>query len=270
VVLLVTTIASGGLGDCPPPRLVVGAGGDRPLNSYETREPLMTRTLGLIGSGNIGSAVARLAIAAGMEVVLSNSRGPETLAPLVAELGPEARAASPAEAATAGDLVVATIPFHAHRSLPADALAGRIVLDTMNYDRGRDGEAPAGLDAGTLTTSELVQQHVSGSRVVKVFSTIYAGHLLDLARPAGAPDRSALPVAGDDAAAVQEVVELLDVLGWDSVREGTIADSWRMALGQPVFVSRYMVGSDFTALATDPGTPVPADTIAALLAAATR
>src|SRR5215207_4956984 len=109
----------------------------------------MTKTLGLIGSGMIGSALARLAVAAGLDVVLSNSRGPETLTDLVTELGARARAATPTEAAEAGDLVVATIPLHAHAQLPAAALAGRTVVDTMNYYPQRDGRI-AELDSGEL------------------------------------------------------------------------------------------------------------------------
>src|SRR5216683_2410869 len=93
----------------------------------------MNQTLGLIGSGNIGSALARFAVAAGVNVVLSNSRGPETLAELVAELGEQARAATPTEAARAGDLVVATIPLAAYKQLPVAALAGETVIDTIVY-----------------------------------------------------------------------------------------------------------------------------------------
>src|ERR687895_1966971 len=99
-------------------------------------------TIGLIGAGMIGSTVARLAVAAGYDVVLSNSRGPETLTQLVDELGPHARAATPSEAAEAGDLVVASIPLKAYRSLPTEPLAGKIVIDTNNYYPGRDGQFP--------------------------------------------------------------------------------------------------------------------------------
>ena len=98
-------------------------------------------TWGFIGSGNIGSTVARLAIAAGHDVVLSNSRGPETLADLVGELGPHARAATAQEAASAGDIVVVTIPLKAYRDIPVDALAGKVVIDTMNYYPQRDGRS---------------------------------------------------------------------------------------------------------------------------------
>lgn len=113
-------------------------------------------TLGIIGAGAIGTTLARQAIAAGIDVVLANSRGPETLAATVAELGAQARAATPAEAARAGDWVVVSIPLAAYPQLPAADLAGKVVLDTSNYYATRDGHLPA-LDAGELTTSELVQ-----------------------------------------------------------------------------------------------------------------
>src|SRR5262245_21020729 len=141
-------------------------GGRLPLywNGNRRHDIMTTKTLGLIGSGMIGGALARLAVAAGLDVVLSNSRGPKTLAELVAELGEHARAAVPAEAALAGDLVVATIPLHAYRQLPVAALTGKTVIDTMNYYPDRDGRITE-LDTGTRTSSALVQQHLSGSQV---------------------------------------------------------------------------------------------------------
>lgn len=199
----------------------------------------MTETLGLIGSGNIGGALARLAIAAGLDVVLSNSRGPETLEDLVAELGERTRAATPDEAARAGDMVVATVPLRAYAQLPAAALGGKIVIDTMNYYPDRDNRIPE-LDSGDRTSSELVQEHLAGSRVVKAFNNIDFVRLLTSARPAGAPDRSALPIAGDDPAAKAQVAELLGALGYDAVDVGTLADSWRSEPGTPVYVQPYL------------------------------
>ncbi|WP_328395673.1 NADPH-dependent F420 reductase [Nocardia sp. NBC_00416] len=198
----------------------------------------MVSTLGLIGSGMIGGALARLAVAAGLDVVLSNSRGPETLADLVTELGPNARAATPSEAARAGDLVVATIPLHAYEQLPVDALTGKIVIDTMNYYPQRDDRIPL-LDSNELTSSSMVQGHLAGSRVVKVCNNIDFRRLQTLARPTGAADRSALPLAGDDASARSEVARLLSTLGYDTVDIGTLADSWRSEPGTPVYVQPY-------------------------------
>lgn len=199
----------------------------------------MTKILGLIGSGMIGSAVARLAVAAGLDVVLSNSRGPETLADLVAELGEHARADTPEEAARAGDIVVATVPLKAHERLPVAALAGKTVIDTMNYYPDRDGRLAA-LDSGELASSALVQRQLAGARVVKAFNNIDFHRLATSARPAGAPDRSALPIAGDDPAAKAEVARLLDTLGYDAVDIGTLADSRRSEPGTPVYVDPYL------------------------------
>ena len=142
--------------------------------------------------------MARLSVAAGHQVVLSNSRGPDTLAGLAAELGPQARAATPAEAAAAGDLVVVSIPLRAYPSLPAGPLAGTVVIDTCNYYPQRDGQI-AELDSGSVTSSELIQRHLPDAAVVKAFNNIFFKHLESLSRAAGAPDRTALPVAGDDA-----------------------------------------------------------------------
>ncbi|ALO97200.1 oxidoreductase [Streptomyces hygroscopicus subsp. limoneus] len=198
----------------------------------------MTKTLGLIGTGMIGSALARLAVNAGLNVVLSNSRGPETLTDLVAELGDQARAATPAEAAQAGDLVVATIPLRAYPQLPVAALAGKTVIDTLNYYPERDGHI-AELDTNELTSSELVQRHLTDSHVVKAFNNIDFGRLTNSARPAGAADRSALPVAGDDEAAKRQVTQLLDCLGYDAVDIGSLADSWRSGPNTPLYGRPY-------------------------------
>lgn len=236
----------------------------------------MTKTLGLIGSGNIGSALARLAVAAGLDVVLSNSRGPETLTDLVAELGEQARAATPAEAAQAGDIVVATVPLKAYDQLPAAALAGKTVIDTMNYYPERDGSI-AGLD--TLTSSALVQRQLADSHVVKAFNNIDFRRLYTSARPAGAPDRSALPIAGDDDAAKAQVAQLLDTLGYDAVDIGTLADSWRSQPDTPVYVQPYLAARPTEQMSQEeayrwfletPGVPVPANRVAELTDAAAR
>jgi len=143
--------------------------------------------VGFIGSGHIGSTVAALAVDAGHNVVLSNSRGPETLAGLVAELGPLARAATSEEAAVAGDIVVIAIPVKAYFGLPAAALAGKIVLDTGNYYPERDGQISE-LDSGSLTSSELLARQLPGASVVKVFNNIFFKHLQSLCRSGGGAD----------------------------------------------------------------------------------
>jgi predicted dinucleotide-binding enzyme len=218
-------------------------------------------TIGLIGSGNIGSTVARLAVAAGHDVVLSNSRGPETLRDLVSELGPRARAATPTEAAAAGDVVVVTVPLRAHRDVPVEPLAGKVVIDTNNYYPERDGVFDE-LEDGSSTTGELLQKHLPQARVVKGFNNIWFGHLGSLAQRAGSPDRSALPIAGDDEAAKQAVTELIDSLGFDTVDAGPLAENWRTQRDTPVYVTPY------GAFGSVPGTPASAQTVREALAAA--
>lgn len=228
-------------------------------------------TLGIIGSGNIGGTVARLAVAAGLDVVVSNSRGPDTLGGLVEELGERARAGTTDDAARDGEIVVVSVPLHAYRQLPVEPLVGKTVLETLNYYPSRDGRI-ADLDAGTVTVGELIQRHLAGAHVVRAFSNIYFAHLHDLARPAGAPDRSALPIAGDDAAARERAARLLDTLGWDAVDAGPLAESWRFDLGTPAAGTPYMAdpSAGVAGLATDPGTRAPAGKVRAALAAATR
>jgi predicted dinucleotide-binding enzyme len=220
-------------------------------------------TLGTIGSGMIGGTVARLAAAAGHDVVLSNSRGPGTLAAFAAELGPRARAATAEEAATAGDLILVSIPVRAYTALPAEALAGKIVLDTGNYYPERDGQI-ASLDARELIDSEYLARQLPGAHVVKVFNNIFHKHLLNLARPSGAPDRSALPIAGDDPAAKAAVAGFLDSIGYNTVDAGPLADGWRQTSGTPAYGPPY---GDF---ANEKGTPANETAIRAALAAATR
>lgn len=194
-------------------------------------------TLGLIGAGHIGSQVARLAIKNGYDVVISNSRGPETLADLVKELGPKARAVTPLEAAKAGDIVVVTIPLRNIASVPVEPLAGKIVIDTNNYYPQRDGHIKA-LDDETTTTAELLQAHLPNSKVVKAFNHIYAAELTTHGQPAGSANRRALVIAGDDAAAKQTVTKMLDAFGFDTVDAGPLAEGWRIQRDTPGYGPR--------------------------------
>jgi predicted dinucleotide-binding enzyme len=189
-------------------------------------------TIGLIGSGHIGGTLARLAVENGYDVVVSNSRGPETLTDLVAELGDRARAGTAQEAAEAGDVVVVTIPLAAYRTVPVEPLAGKVVIDTTNYYWQRDGHI-AELDAGTTTSSRLIQEHLPRSLVVKAFNHITAADLGSRSTPAGTPGRRALVVASDHDDAKARVGTLLDELGFDAVDAGTLADSWRIEPGTP-------------------------------------
>ena len=194
-------------------------------------------TIGLIGAGHIGSQIARLAVKSGYDVVLSNSRGPETLAPLVAELGSHARAATAAEAASAGDIVVVTIPLRAIDTVPIAPLKGKVVIDTNNYYPQRDGRI-ADLDNESTTTSELLQRHLPESKVVKAFNHIYARELTTDGQPAGTAGRRALVIAGDDTAAKARVAKLIDDFGFDVVDAGPLSEGWRIQRDTPGYGPR--------------------------------
>ncbi|GMA27435.1 NADPH-dependent F420 reductase [Arenivirga flava] len=194
-------------------------------------------TFGIIGAGNIGSQVARAVIAQGHEVVIANSRGPETLAELVADLGPQARAATAQEAAEVAEVAVVTVPLHAVERIPAAPLAGKIVLDTNNYYWERDGRIPA-LDAGETTTSELVQRHFADAKVVKAFNHIQAAAITAEGQPAGSADRRALVAASDFPEATAFVTALYDGIGFDTVDAGPLAESWRIERDRPGYVVR--------------------------------
>ncbi|TQS27631.1 NADPH-dependent F420 reductase [Microbispora sp. KK1-11] len=204
--------------------------------------------IGFIGSGKIGGTLAKLAVDAGHSVVLSNSRGPHTLSELVAGLGPNARAATAAEAAAAGDIVVVTIPFGRYREVPVEPLDGKIVIDTNNYYFERDGHFPE-LDAGETTDTELLAAHLPGSRVVKAFNSINYVHLAEQGLPSGAENRRALPIAGDDADAKKAVAELTDSFGFDVVDAGPLAEGRRFQRDKPAYGPRLTAAELRDALA---------------------
>lgn len=195
--------------------------------------------IGIIGAGNIGGTLTRRFTGLGHEVFVANSRGPETLRELAKETG--ARAVTAKEAARAGEVVIVTIPEGHIPDLPRDLFAGVpdsvVVVDTGNYyPRHRDGRI-AQIEAG-MTESRWVEKQL-GRPVVKAFNNIYAKHLLEKGRPADAPDRIALPVAGDDPNAKAVVMKLVDQLGFDAVDDGGIDDSWRQQPGTPVYATDF-------------------------------
>jgi len=194
-------------------------------------------TIGLIGAGHIGSQLARLAVAHGYDVVLSNSRGPETLGPLVAELGARARAATPSDAAAAGDIVVVTIPLKAIGTVPVTPLKGKIVIDTNNYYPQRDGHIPE-LDNESTTTAELLQKHLPESRVVKAFNHLYAQELTTHGQQKGTANRRALVIAGDDPTAKRTVADMIDGFGFDVVDAGPLREGWRIQRDTPGYGPR--------------------------------
>ncbi|GAA3113658.1 hypothetical protein GCM10010520_67160 [Rhizobium viscosum] len=199
----------------------------------------MTQTIGIIGSGLVGKAVAHLAVAAGYNVVISNSRGPETLSKLVGELGPRARAGSVEEAIAAGDIVSLAIPLPTFESLPADRFAGKIVLDQTNYYPGMGDFRRADLDNGELTSSELLQQRLSGARLVKGMHNLGWIHMQHNARPKGDAERTTLPIAGDDAGAKEAVTHFIEAIGYDVVDAGSLAESWRIEPNTPIYFWPY-------------------------------
>ena len=220
------------------------------------------QTIGFIGSGNIGSHVAKRAVAAGYKVVMSNSRGPETLKGLVEELNAieagAATASTAVEAGTAGDIVVVSIPFVKVPDVPVEPLAGKIVIDTNNYYPQRDGHF-AELDAEQTTVSGELQKHLPTSKVVKAFNHIRFSDITEQASPAGTPNRRALTVAGDDAEARAFVSELLDQFGFDVVDLGPLAESWRIQKDSPAYGSQSNAEqlADLTANAVRPSPSTP-------------
>lgn len=190
--------------------------------------------IGLIGAGRIGGTLAELAVGHGHDVVVSNSRGPQTLADLIAQLGEHAVAGTAEQAAAAGDIVVVTIPLKNYQQVPVAELAGKTVIDTNNYYPGRDGQFPE-LDDGSTTSSELLAAHLPGSHVVKAFNTIFFKDLASQGEPAGTPGRRALPIAGDDAGAKTTVAGLIGEFGFDVVDAGPLAEGYRFQPGTPAY-----------------------------------
>ena len=195
-------------------------------------------TIGIIGAGHIGSALARVSLDAGYDVVLANSRGPQTLTDLVQGLADRdtsrgtVRAATAEEAAAAGDFAVVTVPLMAIGQVPVEPLAGKVVIDTCNYYPQRDGRIEE-LEDESTTTSELVQRHLPTSRVVKAFNHIYATDITGRRTPPGTPHRRALAIAADDASAKEMVASYLDELGFDVVDLGPLAEGWRVQRDTP-------------------------------------
>ncbi len=194
-------------------------------------------TIGIIGAGHIGSQLARKAVELGYDVVISNSRGPETLADLAGELGPHARAATVAEAAAAGDFAVVTVPLKSIKDIPAEPLAGKIVIDTNNYYWERDGRFPA-LDDGEATTSGLLQEHLPGSKVAKGFNHIMYTQITTDGAPAGTENRRALATASDFPEAAELVTRFYDEFGFDTVNVGPLSESWRVERDRPAYGAR--------------------------------
>lgn len=188
--------------------------------------------IGIIGAGFVGRAISKLALKAGHQVMLSNSRDPKTLFTLTRTT--ECQAGTPQQAAEFGDIVVIAIPLEAYRSVPAAPLVGKVVIDANNYYPDRDGRIPE-LDQHLTTTSEMLAKHLPESRIIKAFNAIRMDDLLNDGLPASAAERRALPIAGDDAQGKAIVTALLDEFGFDVVDAGGLAEGWRFEAGTPVY-----------------------------------
>jgi 8-hydroxy-5-deazaflavin:NADPH oxidoreductase len=188
--------------------------------------------IGIIGAGMVGRAICKLAVGAGHEVMLSNSRGPQTMFSLSRGLGCEVGTAE--EAAAFGEIVVVAIPLAAYRSIPVEPLMGKVVIDTDNYYPERDGNIPD-LDTGSTTTSELLARHLPQSRIVKAFNAVTMNDLEKDGRPAGSADRRALPLAGDSSDDKAIAVRLYDEFGYDAIDVGPLSEGWRFERGTPTY-----------------------------------
>jgi len=188
--------------------------------------------IGIIGSGNIGGTLTRRFRALGHDVSVANSRGPESLGDLAAETG--ARPTTVEDAARGSEVVVVAVPLRAVPDLLSEPFRGKVVVDANNYYPQRDGNI-VDIDSGT-PSSRWVARHFVGASVVKAFNNIQSRKLLEDGKAAGEPGRIALPVAGDNAAAKQTVLSLVDELGFDPIDAGGLDESWRQQPGTPVYV----------------------------------
>jgi predicted dinucleotide-binding enzyme len=199
-------------------------------------------TFGIIGAGHIGTALTQVLTDAGHDVVLANSRGPETLVGLVGELSARetargsVRAATAEQAAGAAEIAIVAVPLKSYLDVPVEPLAGKVVIDTNNYYPQRDGQI-AELDDERTTTAELLQRHLPSSRVVKAFNHIMAQQIVDQRAPAGTSGRRALAIAGDDPAAREQVSALIDQIGFDVLDLGPLEEGWRVQRDTPAYVA---------------------------------
>jgi 8-hydroxy-5-deazaflavin:NADPH oxidoreductase len=194
--------------------------------------------IGFIGAGQIGGNLARLAMNAGREVFISNSRNPRTLFTLLGQTGPKAKGGTAKEAATFADLIVVAIPFYNCREVPVKALEGKVVIDTNNHLFERDGHVPE-IESGGSTGSELLATHLKSAKVVRAFSSILSTELVPDSKPAGAPERRALPIAGDDKSAKSVASKYISELGFDSVDFGNLNQGRRFERGSALFGAKH-------------------------------
>lgn len=188
--------------------------------------------IGIIGAGFVAKAIGGLALKAGHEVMISNSRGPQTLFSTTRLTG--LTAGSVNEAIAFGDIVVIAIPFAAYPTIPSASLAGKIVVDTNNYYHERDGQI-AVLDNKETSTSEMLAKHLPASDIVKAFNAIVMTDLEKDGQAKNSPDRRALPIAGDNKNAKALITDLIDSFGYDVVDVGPLSEGWRFERNTPVY-----------------------------------
>lgn len=193
-------------------------------------------TIGILGAGQVGTVLARLAINAGYPVLLAGSGDPAKLSDTILALGEQATAATATEAATASDIVILALPFSKHPALPTDTLRGKLVIDATNYWWTSEGIHEKYADPRT-STSEIIQAHLPGARIVKAFNHMGYLELEDEARPRNSPGRKALAIAGDDAQDVETVATLVDAFGFDPVNAGPLSEGVRMEPSTELFGS---------------------------------
>jgi 8-hydroxy-5-deazaflavin:NADPH oxidoreductase len=218
-------------------RISVIVSGPATVHYRTAREGGGRMKIGIVGAGRIGHALAVRFGAAGHEVMISNSRGPDTLADVIASIDGDVGPGTVAEAAAFGDVVAIAIPTPAIRELPPEPFAGKIVIDANNYYPEPERPVPE-LDADETTSSELLASLLPGATVVKAFNTIYFGRMLEENRPGlPADERLAIPIAGDDAEAKRTVGNLIDEIGFTAVDAGTLAETRRQQPGSPLYLS---------------------------------
>ena len=222
---------------------------------------MTSESIAIIGAGNVGTVIARLARHAGLPVTMANSRGPASLAEKALSL--DVAVAALDEAAASADVVVLAIPFFRTVDLDPKMFDGKLVIDPTNFDPARDG-AVADLVRKALP-AEVLRDHLPGARVIKAFSSVHAHNIQTLARPSGSPTRSAVPIAGHPEEAKLQVSALLDRLGWDTVDAGGLVDTRLFDLGTPAFVLPYLTDSSWASMAADDGQPVSSDALRKLL-----